>query len=96
MPKKEKKEITSKEWFEQKHFANHLWIVLDHWRISYSKFAKMVGVSRQTVHYWCTGEKTPSMKLFRDICIALKIKPEFLLGLDIDMGGGQGDCLPEE
>jgi DNA-binding XRE family transcriptional regulator len=47
-------------------------------RIQYTQFklAKDVGVSRQTISYWESGFKIPSLKNFRKLCSVLLLNSE--------------------
>ena len=50
--------------------------------ISQEKLAEMLGVSRQAVSKWETGETQPEMANLLAICKILKVTPDELLGYE--------------
>lgn len=56
-------------------------------KVSQTKLAKIIGVSQQSVWEWL-NESYPSLERFRQICEVLNVDANFLLGLNINTGGG--------
>lgn len=46
--------------------------------ISQEKLAEIIGVSRQTIYMWETGQSLPDTKNFFELCNALNISPKYL------------------
>lgn len=51
---------------------------------SQETFAEKLGVSRQAVSRWETGDSTPEMSLFAKICAIYSISADYLINDDID------------
>ena len=46
-------------------------------------FAEAIQVSPATVSNWCRGDRLPSLILMPDICEALHVSADWLLGIDL-------------
>ena len=50
-------------------------------RLSQQKIADHLKIDRSTYAYYEIGRSFPSMRVFREICLYLKVPPQFLLNL---------------
>jgi transcriptional regulator with XRE-family HTH domain len=45
--------------------------------------SRMSGIARTSVCSFETGDREPSMKSFRKLCVALKVSADYLLDIDL-------------
>ena len=50
--------------------------------ISQAQLARMLGVTKETVSRWESGDKEPTPEHLRDLTIVLKVSGDYLLGID--------------
>lgn len=53
---------------------------------SQAKMADDLGVSRSTVHCWCTGKRGIHIDKLKDVCQYLDISADWLIGLSEEGG----------
>lgn len=69
-------------------FHERLKAELKRCKISQSELARKLGVKQSSMWLWLNKE-WPSLERFKQICLILGSDPAFLLGLDLDGGGGR-------
>jgi HTH-type transcriptional regulator/antitoxin HigA len=74
--------------YEKKHFpiqkptvAELMRLSLEEQKISQKELAKEIGVSPSRISDYVSGKAEPSLKIARQICLALNISPALMLGL---------------
>lgn len=63
-------------------FAERLGRVLEYQDLSQAELARQLGVSRATVHAWCTGSAQPLLGRFEELADVLGVRKAWLLGED--------------
>jgi len=74
--------------YEKEHFpiqeptvAELIRLSLEEQKISQKELAKEIGVSPSRISDYVSGKAEPSLKIARQICLALNISPALMLGL---------------
>jgi transcriptional regulator with XRE-family HTH domain len=70
-----------KDRLENKDFFKHsvLRSLIHKKKISYTDFAKLLGVNKSTVTHWLNGSKCPNLEHFYKMCKILEVDPSVLL-----------------
>lgn len=63
-------------------FSSKLKKVLAERNISQYALAKKMFISQSVMNEYCTGKKTPSLQVFKSLCINLNVSADYLLDLE--------------
>lgn len=66
-------------------FSERLALLQAQYKESISEFAEFLGLSRQTVGFYLTGNRLPDAKVLSIICKRCRVSADWLLGLTDDM-----------
>ena len=65
-------------------FSERLRFVRGYYALTQRVIAAHLSVDRSTYAYYETGKSLPSIPIFRELCVFLRVSPEFLLGWERD------------
>lgn len=51
--------------------------------LNQTQFAKLVGIKQSQVSEWLKGKSKPSYDMIKQICLALSISADYLLGIEV-------------